>query len=154
MFSPFSPSFFATTPFSFVQRRGEGTIENLGCMITSERKGGKETARAGKSKEGIQSRGILFPSFLCLFCLFNNFSQEQTYPIYILVSLLVILFCVVRDSRGNDDMARYFSFLPLSLFFFSFLYFLSSHIYPSFLLQDANCLLDIILFDCKDFCYL
>eukprot|EP00026_Physarum_polycephalum_P012105 Phypoly_transcript_12378.p1 GENE.Phypoly_transcript_12378~~Phypoly_transcript_12378.p1 ORF type:complete len:357 (+),score=32.31 Phypoly_transcript_12378:60-1130(+) len=33
--------------------------------------------------------------------------NEQTYPVYIVVSLLVLLFCVVKDSRGNDDMARY-----------------------------------------------
>lgn len=33
--------------------------------------------------------------------------KDENYPVYILVSLLVILFCVVRDSRGNDDMARY-----------------------------------------------
>jgi len=27
--------------------------------------------------------------------------------VYILVALLVILFCVVKDSRGNDDIAKY-----------------------------------------------
>lgn len=33
--------------------------------------------------------------------------NEDTYPVYILVAILVILFCMVKDSRGNDDLARY-----------------------------------------------
>jgi len=44
---------------------------------------------------------FLFPSFYD-----NIVIQETTYPVYILVAVLVILFCVVKDSRGNDDMAR------------------------------------------------
>jgi len=33
--------------------------------------------------------------------------NESTYPIYILVSLMVLLFCVIKEIRGNTDIARY-----------------------------------------------